>query len=392
VLDELSVLAQQLGQIDAEDSLSRLLASLVTASHEFIGIADLNGNALFVNKAGRELVGLRDLEAVRSTKIIDYFAPEDHPTIQEKVLPAVRDIGFWEGELNFRNFETGRLIPVLYNIFPVRNSKGRLTAYGTVTRDLTAAKFAEKGLQSLASIVETSDDAIVSKDLDGIITSWNRGAERIFGYTAKEAVGQPITILIPVDRQSEEREILTRIRRGERIDHFETIRQRKNGNLITVSLTVSPVKGPSGKVTGASKIARDITEQKRSQELISTLAREAEHRSKNLLATVQAAVHLSRADTPENLKKAIDGRIQALANVHSTLAKTRWIGVDLSTIAMQELAPYAEAIEQRVRIDGPPVLLDANAAQTIAIILHELATNAAKYGALSVTSGYVAVN
>jgi two-component sensor histidine kinase len=121
--------------------------------------------------------------------------------------------------------------------------------------------------------------------------------------------------------------------------------------------------------------------------LISTLAREAEHRSKNLLATVQAAVHLSHADTPEGLKKAIDGRIQALSNVHSTLAKTRWIGADLSTIATQELAPYAEASEQRVRIDGPPVLLDANAAQTIAVILHELATNAVKYGALSVTNG-----
>jgi len=247
-------------------------------------------------------------------------------------------------------------------------------------------------LQSLASIVDSSDDAIVGKNLDGIITSWNKGAERIFGYTAKEAIGQPVTIVIPADRQSEEREILTRIRRGERIDHFETIRQRKNGNLITVSLTISPVKDVGDKIIGASKIARDITEQKRSQDLISTLAREAEHRSKNLLATVQAAVHLSHSDSAEGLKKAIDGRIQALANVHSTLAKTRWIGADLSTIAAQELAPYAEASEHRLRIDGPPVLLDSNAAQTIAVTLHELSTNAAKYGALSVANGHVTVN
>src|SRR5262249_21736114 len=268
-----------------------------------------------------------------------------------------------------------------------------------VNRDVTemkrlsaALEESEKGLRSLAAIVESSDDAIVSKNLDGIIESWNRGAERIFGYTAKEAIGQSITLVIPADRQSEEREILTRIRRGERIEHFETIRQRKNGNLITVSLTVSPIKDSSGKIMGASKIARDITEQKRSQELISTLAREAEHRSKNLLATVQAAVHLSHADTPEALKKAVDGRIQALANVHSTLAKTRWIGADLSTIATQELAPYAEESEQRVRLVGPPVLLDANTGQTIAIALHELATNAAKYGALSVANGHVSVN
>jgi PAS domain S-box-containing protein len=123
VLDELSTLARELGQIDAKDSL--LLASLVAASHEFIGIADLDGNALFVNKAGRELIGLRDLKAVRSTQIIDYFAPEDRHTIQKKVLPAVRDTGFWEGELKFQNFETGRFIPVLYNIFPVQNSTRR---------------------------------------------------------------------------------------------------------------------------------------------------------------------------------------------------------------------------------------------------------------------------
>ena len=152
---------------------------------------------------------------------------------------------------------------------------GAITAYGTVTRNLIESRLAEQRLRSLASIVESSDDAIVSKNLDGIITNWNRGAERIFGYTAEEVIGQPITIVIPEDRQSEEREILTRIRRGERIDHFETIRQRKHGSLIVVSLTVSPVKNAEGKIVGASKIARDITEQKRSQEQIATLAREA---------------------------------------------------------------------------------------------------------------------
>jgi PAS domain S-box-containing protein len=153
-------------------------------------------------------------------------------------------------------------------------------------------------LRWLASIVESSDDAIISKNLDGIITSWNSGAERVFGYTAGEAIGQPITIVIPQDRQDEERVILTRIRRGERIDHFEAVRQRKNGSLIVVSLTVSPVKNAEGKIVGASKSARDITEQKRTQEQIATLAREAEHRSRNLLATVQATVNLSQSDTP----------------------------------------------------------------------------------------------
>jgi PAS domain S-box-containing protein len=110
-------------------------------------------------------------------------------------------------------------------------------------------------LRSLASIVESSDDAIVSKNLDGVITNWNTGAERVFGYAAKEAIGQPITIVIPQDRQDEERAILTRIRRGERIDHFETVRQRKHGSLIVVSLSVSPVKNAEGKIVGASKIA-----------------------------------------------------------------------------------------------------------------------------------------
>ena len=181
-----------------------------------------------------------------------------------------------------------------------------------------ALRESEQRLRWLASIVDSSDDAIVSKTLDGFITSWNSGAERVFGYFASEAIGKPITLVIPQDRQSEEHEILTRIRRGERIDHFETVRQHKNGSFIVVSLTVSPVKDANGKIVGASKIARDITEQKKNQELIVTLAREAEHRSKNLLANALATVNLSQSSSTEGLKQVIAGRIQALANVCSS--------------------------------------------------------------------------
>src|SRR5581483_7594537 len=222
-----------------------------------------------------------------------------------------------------------------------------------------ALERAERLANLLASIVESSDDAIVSKDLDGIITSWNNAAERIFGYSASEAIGQPITLVIPEDRQSEEGEILSRIRRGERIDHFETIRQRKDGSLINISLTISPVKDADGTVVGASKIARDITERKRNQEKISVLAREAEHRSKNILSNVQAIINLSQSDTSESLKEVISGRIQAMANVHSLFVETRWIGAEVSAIAKQELAPYLqEGHDNRVRMQGLQTMLE----------------------------------
>jgi PAS domain S-box-containing protein len=255
----------------------------------------------------------------------------------------------------------------------------------------TASRENNEQLRWLASTVENSDDAIITKNLDGIIRSWNEAAERVFGYTAEEAVGKSITILIPPERHDEEPAILARLRRGERIDHYETIRQRKDGSLINISLTVSPVKNAQGKIVGASKIARDITERKRNEEHIATLAREAEHRTKNILATVQATVSLSHSDTTDGLKRAIEGRIQALAKLNDLFVESRWTGAELSRVATQELAPYAGEGGTRARIEGPYVLLPLSMAQAIAVILHELATNAAKYGALSVAEGRVEV-
>ena len=123
----------------------------------------------------------------------------------------------------------------------------------------------EERLRWLASIVESCDDAIISKTLDAIITSWNKGAVRMFGYTAEEAVGKPVTILIPPDRQHEERTILERIGRGERIEHYETVRQCKDGSLIAISLTISAIKDIEGRIVGAAKIARDFTERKQAE-------------------------------------------------------------------------------------------------------------------------------
>jgi PAS domain S-box-containing protein len=150
---------------------------------------------------------------------------------------------------------------------------------------------AEQAAQHLVAIVESSDDAIVSKDLNGVIKSWNYGAERLFGYTAEEAIGRPITMLIPADRLDEEPSILMRIRRGERVDHFETVRRRKNGSLVDISLTVSPVRGAHGKIVGASKIAREISDRKAAEAEL----RDSRRRLEELLAAIPAAIYTTDA-------------------------------------------------------------------------------------------------
>jgi two-component system, LuxR family, sensor kinase FixL len=180
----------------------------------------------------------------------------------------------------------------------------------------SALREAQERFRWLASIVTSSDDAIVSKNLDGIITSWNKGAERLFGYTAEEAVGKPVTILIPPDQHSEEDMILERIRRGERIGHYETVRRRKDGSSIVVSLTVSPVKNAGGRIVGASKIARDITERKR-----------AEARERALMAEL---TFMNRAATAGELSASLAHELkQPLTGIVTRAgAARRWLAAE----------------------------------------------------------------
>jgi PAS domain S-box-containing protein len=259
-----------------------------------------------------------------------------------------------------------------------------------VAVDISDRKRAELASARLAAIVESSDDAIISKNLDGIITSWNAGAERLFGYSAQEVIGKSITILIPDDRQDEEPSILARLRKGERVEHFETIRRRKDGSLADISLTISPIRDNAGHIIGASKIARDITDRKAAERLHGTLLREMKHRLKNNLSTVLAIARQSfrgHESESEDLRK-FEARLLALSNGQDLLTREKWDSADLKDIVAQILTMHGR---QRFEIDGPDLRLSPKSTLALNLALHELATNAAKYGALSVPTGKVSI-
>jgi two-component system CheB/CheR fusion protein len=244
----------------------------------------------------------------------------------------------------------------------------------------------------LAAIVESSEDAIVSKRLDGTITSWNPAAERLFGYTAEEVIGRPISILAPPDRENEMPANLERIRRGEKVDRYETIRRRKDGSLVDISLTVSPICDETGRIVGASKIARDITARKRAEERQRLLNAELSHRVKNLFAVVQilAERSASKAISAAECVQAFRGRLQALNVAHNALIAENWNWASLATLVQTALEPYPGEGD-RMRLDIRDLRLNPEFALTLALGLNELATNAVKHGALATPGGRVTV-
>jgi PAS domain S-box-containing protein len=179
--------------------------------------------------------------------------------------------------------------------------------------DITERKRAEETNARLAAIVDFSEDAIIGKTLEGIVISWNRGAERIFGYTAEEVLGQPIAMLIPPDRLDEEPKVIERLRRGERIEHFDAVRRRKDGAAIDVSLTISPIKDETGKIIGISKIARDISERQRAKDEMERLIRDlmdALEKVKTLRGLLPICSSCKSIRSDENYWQSIETYIQ----------------------------------------------------------------------------------
>jgi PAS domain S-box-containing protein len=249
----------------------------------------------------------------------------------------------------------------------------------------------EVNLARLAAIVSSSEDAIVSKTLGGIVTSWNAGAERIFGYAPEEMVGQPIGRIIPPELHAEEEDILARLRRGERVEHFDTERVGKDGRRVFASVTISPIRNRAGEIVGASKVARDITERKRAEEMQRLLVGELNHRVKNTLATIQAIAQqsLRLEPSPSRFVAGFTGRLQALARAHDILVHGDMQRGELGDLVREQVELGSR--DGRISVSGPKVVLDARTTLQMALVLHELATNARKYGGLSTPGGRLLV-
>ncbi len=252
------------------------------------------------------------------------------------------------------------------------------------------AEFANKAA-FLAAIVETSNDAILSKTTTGEVTSWNSGAHRIFGHSAEEIIGKSIRLIIPKDRQAEEDAILAQIVAGKQIENYETVRLTKSGVPLDVSITVSPIRAASGRIIGASKIARDISERKRQEAQTLSLLREVNHRSKNLMAVIQSIANLTNANGIFEYKRKFIDRIHVLSAVQDLLVANFWMYVDFHSLLHSILLPFQKSNNARIGIIGAETRLRPEASQSLGLALHELATNAVIFGALSSKAGRVEV-
>ncbi|HTN62352.1 MAG TPA: PAS domain S-box protein [Devosia sp.] len=379
------------------------IQAILTALPEAAYATDAAGTITFYNQAAADLWGVRpEIGKSKFCGAWKLYRPDGTtmPHDESPVAMALRD------RQPVRNIEAiaerpdGTRIPFLAFPTPILDAGGKLVGAVNMLVDTTERQNADVTAQRYVAIVESSDDAIISKDLNGTIMTWNRGAERLFGYTAAEAIGKSVTILIPADRHDEEPNILSRISRGEHIDHYETIRRRKDGSLVEISLTVSPIRNRAGRVIGASKIAHDITDRRRAEEQQNLLLREMDHRVKNLFALASSLVTLSArsAETPAELATAVSSRLGALAQAHS-LTIRRIAGptgtndqvASLHALIGTIAAPYIEtkSLPNRLTITGPDISVGGSAVTAFALLVHEFATNAAKYGGFSVTEGGV---
>jgi PAS domain S-box-containing protein len=247
----------------AEEARARLAAIVESSDDAIIG-KDLNGFVTSWNQGAQRLFGYTAAEMVGRPVLL--LVPPEREDEEAGILVKLRRGEKIDHFDTVRRTKGGRLIDVSLTVSPIRDERGRVVGASTIARDVTERRRAEQTRARLAAIVESSDDAIISKDLSGVIRSWNTGAQRLFGYTAPEIIGRSVAVLIPEDHADEEPEILRRIGRGESVDHYETIRRTKDGRRIEVSLTVSPIRDERGRVVGASKIARDIGERKRAAE------------------------------------------------------------------------------------------------------------------------------
>jgi two-component system, chemotaxis family, CheB/CheR fusion protein len=392
--EELQSVNEELETVNAElnskvESLDRVLSdrkNLLESTEIAAIFLDNNLRIKSFTPAVTEIVHLIETDVGRP--ITDMVTRIAYPDLSRDLARVLRTLSRIEQEVVLSDGSASYIMRIL----PYRTVENVIDGVVVTFIDITARKRGEDALAELAAIVANSPDAIIALKPNGTISSWNAGALRTYGYTAEEAIGRPLSIIVPPDRPHELEEILNRLRRSTPVSSFESERVAKDGRRIHVSFTSAPIRNSANELVAAALVERDITERKAVEQRQQLLISELNHRVKNALATVIAIALRTRKTTGsiEEFYAALEGRIRTLANTHDVLAKSFWAGADLRQIVLSELGPYHSA-NDTVVVNGPEVFISSRAAVVFGMVFHELATNAAKYGALAASSGDIEV-
>jgi PAS domain S-box-containing protein len=380
----------------AKPDSGALLAAIVSSSDDAIVSKTLDGTITSWNQAAQRILGYTPEEII-GRSILTLIPPELHheePGIIAKIRAGER-IEHYE---TVRLSKGGKRIDVSLTVSPIRDSSGHVIGASKVLRDVSGRIESERAKSVLAAIVQSSDDAIISKDLEGNVTSWNPAAERLYGFAAEEMIGRSILKVIPPHLKAEEDQILAKVRAGEKVDHFETSRLTKSGKQVYVSITVSPIRDHLGRIVGASKIARDMTAQRAAQAQKDRFLAILAHELRNPLAPIRNAVALMRLGTLSEAQrnKALDmaerqtthmarllDDLLDISRLDTGKVELKRERFDLRTVAEQAVESLSASITARQHdlstdFGKAPLWLDADPARILQILIN-LLSNAAKY-------------
>jgi PAS domain S-box-containing protein len=324
--------------------------------------------------------------------ILNLVHEDDKATLLEDYRRLPRDGGQFEHDFRIRRADETVVWVNARGSF-IEGAAGRIERVLCLCSDITERKQAESRNAQLAAIVASSIDAIVSIDFIDRIRTWNHGAEQLFGFAANEVLGRKGDFFVPPDLVEDREKAVRQLLDGEAVE-YQTRRLHKNGQSIDVWIRGAPMRRTDGSLFGASFIIRNVTAQKQREEHVRFLMRELTHRSKNLLAVIQAMARQSLLlhTAPEEFVARFSERLNGLAGSHDLLLSDDWAGASLIQLIRSQLQHYDDLFDTRIHLEGTDLILRPEAAQNIGIALHELSTNAAKFGALSVEGGTVTVS
>ncbi|HET6632426.1 MAG TPA: chemotaxis protein CheB [Rhodanobacteraceae bacterium] len=386
--EELQVVNAELG--NKNDRLTQVnsdLSNLLTSTEIATIFLDNDLRVKSFTAGMKELFHLRESDHGRP--ITDIVARLDYADLRADVRKVLRSLAPIEREVSIHGEETSFIL----RIRPYRTVDNVIDGVVMTFVDITERKRHEAERGRLAAIVDSSADAIIGHSLDGVITSWNAAAEHTFGYSAAEAIGQPLTMLLSKDQHDEVPVLLERLKRGEPVPPIDVTRRNQKGQEVQVSLNFSPVTDRNGAMVAASTVGRDISGRHQAEAHRQLLLHELSHRVKNTLAVVQAiAMQTQRGATSmQEFEQTFRARIGVLAHAHDLLMQSAWHGASLRDLLRVSLMPYENKRKKQWTLEGRAIHLNANATLALTMVFHELATNAAKYGALSVEDGSIEV-